>query len=62
MHSLKRPSPRWRKSSRSGNVTNCVEVAKLEQAVGVRDSKNPVEVLTFSCPEWTVFMRQFLAR
>jgi hypothetical protein len=32
----------WRKSSRSGNTGNCVEVAgNLSGVVAVRDSKNP---------------------
>ncbi|HLI41026.1 MAG TPA: DUF397 domain-containing protein [Streptosporangiaceae bacterium] len=31
----------WRKSRRSGNAANCVEVAGLPGAVGVRDSKDP---------------------
>lgn len=31
----------WRKSSHSGGAnTNCIEVAPLPQAVGVRDTKN----------------------
>jgi hypothetical protein len=36
-------TPVWRKSSRSsGEVnTDCVEVAKLPAAIGVRDSKDP---------------------
>lgn len=35
-------SPVWRKSSYSGgNGGQCVEVADLDPAVGVRDSKNP---------------------
>ena len=34
----------WRKSSRSGSTTtqnDCVELAPLPDAVGIRDSKNP---------------------
>ncbi|GAA3947538.1 hypothetical protein GCM10023085_32210 [Actinomadura viridis] len=31
----------WRKSKRSGDGGNCVEVADLTVAVGVRDSKDP---------------------
>jgi hypothetical protein len=31
----------WRKSRRSGNQTNCVEVAGLSGTVAVRDSKDP---------------------
>lgn len=38
-------TPVWRKSSRSGTGNtggeNCVEVARLPEAIGVRDSKNP---------------------
>ena len=33
----------WRKSSRSGGVNDhaCVELAKLGESIGVRDSKDP---------------------
>ncbi|QKW37654.1 DUF397 domain-containing protein [Actinomadura sp. NAK00032] len=33
----------WRKSSRSGGVNDnaCVELARLDGAIGVRDSKDP---------------------
>lgn len=38
-------TPVWRKSSRSGSgqqgQSDCVEVAQFNDAVGVRDSKNP---------------------
>jgi hypothetical protein len=47
----------WRKSSHSGNGGNCVEVAKFDRAVGVRDSKDPSgPVLSFTRNTWTTFM------
>jgi hypothetical protein len=48
----------WYKSSRSGgNGGNCVEVANLDGAVAVRDSKNPDDgVLIFSRTDWTTFV------
>lgn len=47
----------WRKSTRSGNVGNCVEVADLDASVGVRDSKNPTgPALLFAPTEWAAFV------
>ncbi|MGC4853991.1 DUF397 domain-containing protein [Micromonospora sp. DT4] len=49
---------RWRKSTRSGNEGNCVEVAdNLAGVVAVRDSKD-VEgpALTFSPAAWAAFV------
>lgn len=50
------PSPsrtQWRKSSHSGGTGNCVEVAGLPSAVGVRDSKVPDGAqLRLSVREW----------
>lgn len=36
------PTPQWRKSSHSGHQGGeCVELAELSGAIGIRDSKNP---------------------
>lgn len=41
-HAYIHPSrAQWRKSSRSGSGTNCVEVASRDARVAVRDSKIP---------------------
>ncbi|MGC9670360.1 DUF397 domain-containing protein [Planosporangium sp. 12N6] len=49
---------RWRKSSRSNNGGNCVEVAdNLAGVVAVRDSKDPAgPVLTFTPAGWAAFV------
>jgi len=48
----------WHKSSRSGgNGGNCVEVANLDNAVVVRDSKHPDNgTLVFTRTEWATFV------
>lgn len=48
----------WFKSSRSGpNCDNCVEVAFVPGAIGVRDSKNPTgPALLFTPEEWDAFV------
>jgi hypothetical protein len=47
----------WRTSTRSGPDGNCVEVAKLDDAVAVRDSKRPTgPALMFTPAEWEAFI------
>ncbi len=48
----------WRKSTKSGPYTdNCVEVAFVDDAIAVRDSKNPTgPVLVFTRTEWDAFI------
>lgn len=47
----------WRKSSRSNEQANCVEVACAQETVAVRDSKNiGGPVLAFPAARWTAFL------
>lgn len=48
----------WRKSTKSGPWTEaCVEVAFVDGATAVRDSKNPTgPVLVFTPKEWDAFV------
>ena len=48
----------WRKGSRSGGTSNCVEVATTSGLIGVRDSKKPnSHILVVAPPEWINFLR-----
>ncbi|MCA2203745.1 DUF397 domain-containing protein [Streptomyces griseoincarnatus] len=48
---------RWRKSSHSGDSSNCVEIATTPTAVLIRDSKTtPGPRLDLSPTTWAVFL------
>ena len=47
----------WRKSTRSAQEGNCVEVAFFDAGVAVRDSKDPNgPALVFTPAEWEAFV------
>jgi hypothetical protein len=47
----------WHKSSRSSGNGNCVEVAVVDDAVAVRDTKDRSgPVLVFTAAEWSAFV------
>lgn len=47
----------WRRSTRSGQTGNCVEVADLGVGIGVRDTKDREGGrLVVSTSEWTSFV------
>ncbi|SFE57797.1 protein of unknown function [Actinopolyspora alba] len=47
----------WRKSTRSTNTDNCVEVGRLADGAAVRDTKNRAAGhLTTTRTQWTAFI------
>lgn len=47
----------WFKSSKSGGNDSCVEVAFVDEAIAVRDSKNPTgAALIYTRDEWDAFL------
>jgi Domain of unknown function (DUF397) len=47
----------WRKSTRSGGDTQCVEVRRHDGAIQVRDTKDRSgPALTFTLAEWRAFV------
>jgi hypothetical protein len=47
----------WRKSVRSQSNGACVEVARVGDVIGVRDSKDPTgPILTFTPAEFAAFL------
>jgi len=47
----------WHKATHSGSEGNCVEVAFIDDVVGVRDSKDPEKAPhVYTRSEWAAFL------
>jgi hypothetical protein len=46
----------WRKSTRSALGNECLEIADIGSAVGIRDSKNTANRLVVSTEAWRAFV------
>lgn len=47
----------WIKATASAGNGQCVEVARLDDGIGVRDSKDPQgPILRFTAAEWSAFL------
>jgi hypothetical protein len=54
---LGRSDAQWRKSSRSCDTANCVEVSLSSDHVGVRDTKDVAgPMLAYSARDWQLFV------
>jgi hypothetical protein len=55
---------RWRKSSHSGShAGECVEVAKVDQAIAMRDSKDPHgPILFLAAEQWHALFQHLRSR
>ena len=57
---MNRDRTTWRKSSRSAQQGNCVEVAALRSAIGIRDTKHrSAGHLTVTAEDWRGFLATF---
>ncbi|MCP2304586.1 DUF397 domain-containing protein [Actinokineospora globicatena] len=52
----------WRKSTRSEAFLNCVEVGRTPRGLGIRDSKNPGQIVDISAPSAVRFLTFLTSR